>query len=162
MGNNQGNYYRGNWGPSDIISAATVTLIKDEWKIIGQVVVPADQRIGLGYGGDATQDASPGRMYIDLKDNTGTPVNIDGQFRIEIMSSNDMPLGGRPVLIDYDLATMRLGSTERSERLPMPFTDILLTKDKKFVFKVKNTFATAQTLSRANSKVEIDITKQLV
>jgi hypothetical protein len=44
----------------------------------------------------------------------------------------------------------------------MPFTNILLSKDKKFVFKVKNNAAAAQTITRANCHVEIDITKQLV
>ena len=79
-----------------------------------------------------------------------------------ITSSNDLPLGGRPVLIDYDLATTRLGSTNRTERLPLPFTGVLLSKDKVFKFLVKNTASSAQTLSRANSSVEIDVTKQMV
>lgn len=159
---NMNNTYRGNWGPADIIGAATVTLISGEWKTIGEVVVPADQLIGLGYGGEGTQDQAPGRLYVDLKDNSQTPAAITGQFRIEIQSSNDMPLGSRPVLIDYDLATTALGATDRAGRLPMPFTNIFLSKDKKFVFKVKNSASSAQTLSRANSSVEIDITKQLV
>jgi len=162
MNLNKNNFYRGNWGPSDLIGAATVVLIQNEWKTIGQVVVPADQLIGLGYGGFGTQDAAPGRLFVKLMDTTGTPVAIAGQFRIEIQSSNDMPLGGRPVLIDYDLATTSLGATNRTERLPLPFNNTMLSKDKKFVFKVKNTYASAQTLSRANSSVEIDITKQLV
>ena len=163
MGNfNLNSCYRGNWGPADVIGAATVTLIKDEWKAIGQVVIPADMLVGLGYGQVGTQDAAMGRLFVDLKDNSGTPAAVTGQFRIEIMSSNDMPLGGRPVLIDYDLATTALGLTNRSERLPLPFSDIVLSKDKKFVFKVKNDAASAQTLSRANSKIEIDITKQMV
>ena len=162
MALNKKYFYRGNWGASDIIGAGTVTLIKDEWKTIGEVIVKADQYIGLGYGGVDTQDSAMGRLYVDLKDNSNTPVAIEGQFRIEIYSSNDMPLGGKPVLIDYDLATTALGATVRSERLPMMFNNIMLSEDKKFVFKVKNTASSAQTLSRANSKVEIDITKQLV
>ncbi|MFV0516774.1 MAG: hypothetical protein ACK5MV_05205 [Aminipila sp.] len=152
--------YRGNWGASDIIGADTVPLIKNEWKIMGQVVIPADQLVGLGFGGIGTQDAAPGRLYVSLKDTEKKP--IEGQFRIEIMSSNDVPLGSRPVLIDYDLATTALGAVNRTERLPMPFANIVLSKDKKFVFKVKNTASLAQTLSRANSDVEIDVTKQLV
>ncbi len=162
MSLNKNNFYRANWGPRDIIGADTVPLIKGEWKIIGEIVIPADQLVGLGYGGNGMQDAAPGRLYVKLMDTTGTPVAIQGQFRIEIQSSNDMPLGGRPVLIDYDLATTALGAVNRTERLPMPFNNVMLSKDKKFVFKVKNTAASAQTLSRANSQVEIDVTKQLV
>lgn len=163
MNLNKNNFYRGNWGPTEVISSgATVALIKDEWKIIGQVVVPADQLIGLGYGGNGMQDAAPGRLFVKLMDTTATPVAVTGQFRIEIQSSNDLPLGGRPVLIDYDLATTSLGATNRTERLPLPFNNVMLSKDKKFVFKVKNNAASAQTLSRANSTIEIDVTKQLV
>lgn len=160
MGANQGNYFRGNWGPSDIISGTTVALVLNEWKTIGSVTVAADQLIGLGYGDAANQDSAAGRLFVKLQDST--PAAIVGQFRIEIQSSNDMPLGSRPVLIDYDLATTAIGATNRSERLPMPFTNIMLSKDKKFVFKVKNTAASVQTITRANCSVEIDITKQLV
>ena len=159
---NKSNFFLGNWGASDLISAATVSLIKDEWKIVGEQVIPADQLVGLGFGGYATQDAAPGRLYVKFMDNSNTPVAIKGQFRIEIQSSNDLPLGGRPVLIDYDLATTALGATNRTERLPLPYNNIMLSKDKKYVFKVKNTADTAQTLSRANSTVELDITRQLV
>ena len=162
MAVNKNAWYRSNWGPADLIGAATVVLIKDEWKEIGKITVPADQLVGLGYGGIDGQDAAVGRLFVDFQDNTGTPVAIAGQFRIMITSSNDLPLGGRPVLIDYDLATTRLGASDRSGRLPLPFTGVLLSKDKVFKFLVKNNFATAQTLSRANSSVEIDVTKQMV
>lgn len=160
MGINKNAFYRGNWGVNDIIGAASVLLILNEWKEIGKVTVPADQLIGLGYGGVGTQDAAMGRLFVDLQ--AAGPADIVGQFRIMITSSNDMPLGGRPVLIDYDLATTRLGSTSRSDRLPMPFTEIMLSKDKVFKFLVKNTAAAAQTVTRADSSVEIDITKQMV
>ena len=160
MGINKNAFYRGNWGASDVIGAATVVLIKNEWKEIGKVTVPADQLIGLGYGGVGTQDAAMGRLFVNL--NAAGPTAITGQFRIMITSSNDLPLGSRPVLIDYDLATTKLGSTSRSDRLPMPFTEIMLSKDKVFKFLVKNNAAAAQTLTLADSVVEIDITKQMV
>ena len=159
---NKGAWYRACWGAADIIGAATVTLVKNEWKEIGSVTVPADQLIGLGYGGQAGQDDAVGRIFVDLVDNTGTPVDIAGLFRIMITSSNDLPLGARPVLIEYDLATLRLGETDRAGRLPLPFSGIMLSKDKIFKFLVKNTFASAQTLELADSSAEIDITKQMV
>ena len=157
---NKNAFYRGNWGPSDIIGAATVVLIKGEWKEIGKVTVPADQLIGLGFGDGGNQDGASGRLYVDL--NAAGPTAITGQFRIMITSSNDLPLGSRPVLIDYDLATTKIGASNRSERLPMPFNGILLSKDKIFKFLVKNNAAAAQTLTLADSKCEIDITKQMV
>lgn len=159
---NKNAWYRGNWGPADIIGSATVALILGEWKEIGKVVVPADQLVGLGYGGIDGQNAATGRLYVKLMDNSQPAVAITGQFRIMITSSNDLPLGQRPVLIDYDLATTALGSTDRAGRLPMPFTGLMLSKDKVFKFLVKNKASAVQTLSLANSAVEIDITKQMV
>ena len=159
---NKGAWYRACWGASDVIGAATVTLVKNEWKEIGTVTVPADQLIGLGYGPQSGQDDAVGRIFMDLVDNTASPVDIAGLFRIMITSSNDLPLGSRPVLIEYDLNTLRLGASDRAGRLPIPFTGIMLSKDKKFKFLVKNTASSAQTLELADSLVEIDITKQMV
>ena len=159
---NKNAWYRACWGASDLIGATTVTLVVNEWKEIGSVTVPADQLIGLGYGSQAGQDDAVGRIFVDLVDNTGTPVDIEGLFRIMITSSNDLPLGARPVLIEYDLATLRLGETDRAGRLPLPFTGIMLSKDKKFKFLVKNTASSAQTLELADSTAEVDITKQMV
>lgn len=157
---NKNAVYRGNWGVNDIIGAASVLLIKDEWKEIGKITVPADQLIGLGFGDAVNQDAASGRLFVDLQ--AAGPADIVGQFRIMITSSNDLPLGGRPVLIDYDLATTRIGASNRSERLPNPYNGIMLSKDKVYKFLVKNTAAAAQTVTRADSSVEIDISKQMV
>lgn len=155
------NFYRGNLKATDIISSATVALVQNEYTKIGEVVVKADQLIGMGFGGGENQDNASGRIYIDLMDNGGTPAAINGKFRIMMQSSQDMPIGGVPVILDVDLDILRSGTNNRGGQIPWQFNDILLSKDKKFVFYVKSDDA-SKTLSRANSTVNIDITQQLV
>ena len=154
-------FYRGNLKAADIIGAATVALTQNEYTKIGEVVVQADQLIGMGYGSGENQDNASGRIYVDLINNAQTPAAINGKFRIMMQSSQDMPIGSVPVILDVDLDILRSGSGDRSGQIPWHFNDILLSKDKKFVFYVKCDDA-SQTLSLANSTVNIDITQQLV
>lgn len=154
--------YRSTLNTADVINAATVTLVKDTYVKVGEVVVAADERIGMGYGSANQQDTSNGRIFVDLKDNSGTPVAISGMFRIEMESSQDMPIGAQPIVIDVDINTINQGAGNRTEQIAFPFENVLLSRDKKFSFYVKNTAASAQTLSQANSKCLIDITRQLV
>lgn len=154
--------YRSTLNTSDIINAATVTLVKDTYVKIGQVVVAADERLGMGFGGANQQDTANGRIFCDFKDNSGTPVAIEGMFRIEMESSQDMPIGSQPIVIDVDINTINQGAGNRTEQIAFPFENVLLSKDKKFSFYIKNTAASAQTLSAANSKCLVDITRQLV
>lgn len=156
------NLYRSTLNTADVIGAATVTLVKDTYVKIGQTVVKADERIGMGFGGADAQDTANGRIFCDFKDNSGTPVAVQGMFRIEMESSQDMPIGAQPIVIDVDINTINQGSSDRRAQIAFPFTNVLLSKDKKFVYYIKNTAASAQTLSQANSKCLIDITRQLV
>lgn len=159
MGN--GNFYRATMTKQDVFAADTQLLTLNEFIKIGEYKVLADELVGMGYGAGTQQDNAAGRIYADFKDTTGTPVAIGGTFRIMMMSSQNIPLGEKPVILDIDVAILR-GSTNRSEQLPFDFQNVFLSKDKKFVFYIKNVFASAQTVSKANSTVYIDITKQLV
>jgi len=161
MANNT-KFYRSNLTVNDVISAATVALSLNEFVKIGQKVVSADELIGMGYGAGENQDNASGRLYADFKDNAGTPVAITGIFRIMMQSSQDLPVGEKPVVIDIDCNVLRFGSTDRGGQIPFPFQNVLLSKDKKFTFYIKNIAGSAQTLSKANSTVYIDITKGLV
>lgn len=155
--------YRSTLNTADVIGASTVALTVGTYTKIGQVVVKADERLGMGYGSADDQNTANGRIFCDFKDNSGTPVAISGMFRIEMESSQDMPIGTQPIVIDVDCNTVNQGSaTNRTQQIAFPFTNVLLSKDKKFVFYIKNTAANAQTLSQANSTCLIDITRQLV
>ena len=157
-----GALYRSTLNTADIINAATVTLVKGQYVDIGVLKVSADEYVGMGYGDDNTQDSAQGRIYFDAKDNSGTPVAIQGMFRIYMTSSQQLPISEKPVVIDIDLAALANGSNDRSGQIPFPFNNVMLSKDKEYHFQIMNTAASAQTLSLANSKALLDITRQLV
>lgn len=157
-----GSLYRGTLNTDDVIGAATVALVKGQYVDIGVLKVKADELVGMGYGNENTQDAAQGRIFIELKDNSGTPVAVDGKFRILMTSSQQMPVGEKPVIIDVDLTALSQGSGDRTKQIPFTFNNVMLSRDKEFHFQVCNTAASAQTLVKANSKCLIDITRQLV
>lgn len=157
---NKANYFRGNLNKADIIDTDTVSCVADQYTKIGEVVVTADELIAMGFGEGADQDNASGRIYVSLKDGESTPAALTGKFRIMMMSAQDMPLGPKPVILDLDLDILSLGATDRGTRIPFPFQNIFLSKDKKFCFYVKST--ADATLTKANCAVSIDVTKQLV
>ena len=158
MGNN--NFYRGTLTKDDVLANATLLLTLNEYTKVGSITIPADTLIGMGFGDGSAQNDAAGRIYADLKD--AVPARVTGNFRIMMMSSNDMPIGLKPVVIDIDTSVLASGSlSARSEQVPFPFNQILLSKDKKFSFFIKNT-GTVQTLNKANSTIYIDVTKQLI
>lgn len=156
------NLYRSTLNTADVINSATVALVKNQYVTIGEYVVKADELVGMGFGEYLAQDQADGRIYADFKDNSGTPAAIEGKFRIIMLSSQNIPVGARPVVIDVDCAALRAGSGSRPGQIPFEFKQVLLSKDKKFAFQILNTKSTAQTLSSANSTVLMDITRALV
>lgn len=157
-----GALYRSTLNTGDVIGTSTVTLVKGQYVDIGVLKVKADEYVGMGYGEDTAQNTAQGRIFFEAKDNSGTPVAIEGMFRIYMTSSQQLPVGEKPVVIDVDLAALAQGSGNRTQQIPLPFNNVMLSKDKEFHFQIMNTAASAQTLSLANSKALIDITRQLV
>jgi hypothetical protein len=157
---NVANTYRAVLTKEDVIGQASLVLTLNEFTKIGQKVVAADELLGMGYGVGENQDNAAGRLFCDFKD--AVPALVTGIFRIMMMSSQDMPIGMKPVIIDIDTRVLAFGSTDRGGQIPFPFQNVLLSKDKKYVFYIKNIAAAAQTLTKANCTVSIDVTKQLV
>lgn len=155
--------YRNTLNTANVI-ASNVALTQNQYTYIGAYTVPADLEVGMGYGGNSAQESAEGRIYADFVDTAAADVN--GKFRIMMMSSQDQPLGDAskgisPIILDIDTAALRQGATDRPGQIPFPFTKALLTKDKKFVFSIKCTDA-GKTLSLTASTVLMDITANLV
>lgn len=158
------NIYPGTFTKNDVVTeGATVTLVPGNYTKIGEYVVKADEGVGLGRGPYDSLNAAIGRLYAEFKDNAATPnVITDGTFRVMLQSSQDIPIGQKPVFVDVDLSQLLLGKTNPAERFVLPFDGTMLSRDKKFVFYIKNNTSSAITLSKANSTVEMDITRALV
>lgn len=161
---NTNNLYPGTFTENQVITeGATVTLTPGNYTKIGEYVVKADELVGPGRGGYNAQDTAIGRLFAQFYDNSGTPVAItDATFRVMLESSQDMPVGTRPVYLDVDCSQLTLGATDPSHRFTLPFENVMLSKDKKFVFLIKNNTSSAVTLAKANSKVAMDITRCLI
>lgn len=153
--------YPATFTQQEVIGGATVSLTPNEFVKIGEYVVKADELVGMGKGGYDSQQSAIGRLYALFKDNANADIT-QGKFRIELMSSQDMPLGGKPIYIDVDLAALKAGATTIADRFVFPFDGTLLSQDKKFVFKIKNTTAGAITLDKSKSTVLMDITRALI
>lgn len=152
--------YRDTLNTEDVIGAATVALVPGQYVTVGELVVKADELVGMGYGSFKAQDQADGRIFADFKD--GSSNDIEGKFRIIMLSSQNIPVGASPVVLDVDCAALRAGNGSRPGQIPFNFNDILLSKDKKFSFQIMNTAASAQTVSKANSSVLMDITRALI
>ena len=154
--------FRDTLNTKDVIGSSTVALVPGQYVTVGELVVKADELVGMGYGSYKAQDQADGRIYADFKDNSGTPVAITGKFRIIMLSSQNIPVGASPVVLDVDVAALRNGSGSRPAQIPFNFNDILLSKDKKFAFQIMESGSSSQTLSQANSTVLMDITRALI
>jgi hypothetical protein len=140
---------------ADIMQAATVALAAGTFTKIGQWVTPAQNHYGMGYGDQTGQQNSRGRIYIDLKDNGVAPgVNIDGVFRIQAVDANDSPIG---VVAEYRTEKLRSDIADPQKQISFPEHGLFLSEDNKFIFEVKAD--AAATLSKANSKALVDVTK---
>lgn len=146
-----------------ITEGATVSLAPGVFTKIGQYVVKADELVGIGRGQYDALNSAIGRLFAKFKDNASTPATItNATFRIMLESSQDIPIGSKPVYVDVDLTQLLLGETDPSQRFVLPFDGTMLSRDKKFVFMIKNNGSSAVTLVKANSTVEMDITRALI
>ena len=158
------NLYPGTFTKDQIITeGATVTLLPGVYNKIGEYVVKADELVGLGRGGYDSLNEAIGRLFAKFYDNSGTPVQItNATFRVTLESSQDIPVGSKPVFIDVDATQLQTGATNPAERFVLPFDGTMLTKDKKFVFLLKNNGSSSVTLSKANSTIEMSVTRALI
>ena len=155
--------YPGTFTEADIFDASTVACPAGQYTLIGEYKVQADELVGVGRGMYAAQDTAIGHLYAEFYDNSGTPVQLlAGKLRIMYVSSQDIPIGSKPVFVDVDLAQLATGATVPGDRFALPFENVLLSKDRKIQFLIYNATGSSVTLSKANSKAIIDITRALV
>ncbi len=156
--------YPGTFTADQIITeGATVTLLPGVFNKVGEYVVKADELVGIGRGSYSALDDAIGRLFATFYDNGGTPAAItNATFRIMLESSQDIPIGAKPVYLDVDCSQLVHGATDPSQRFVLPFDGVMLSKDKKFVFMIKNNASSSVTLSKANSTVAMDITRALI
>jgi hypothetical protein len=149
--------YRGAFTKAEMIKAATVALVRGEFIRVGEYNVQAGELISIGYGMLNGQESATGRIFLDLKDSTEVPVQIDGTIRFVIVSPQDRPL---EILAEYRSETLRTGTGDRTKQVPFAESDVWISEDKKLVMEVKAD--ETATLSKANSTILFDVTRGVI
>lgn len=121
---------------------------------IFRLQVPADTEWSWGYG-SAKNPENQGYLYVDLMDNSSTPVAVDGQLRFVIESST-----GRNTEVVKDIDTERLDQSKTNRQQMVPFPEqvqsSLATQDAYLVGKLDPVSSNdGDTVSGANSDVII-------
>lgn len=154
------NLYPATFTAAEVCSKGDVSLVQGVFTLIGEYTVKADECIGIGRGAYSSLDTAIGRLFAKFKDTSSNDITA-GKLRIMLVSSQDMPIGAKPVYLDVDLAQLTVGETTPSERYVLPFDGTMLTKDKKIQFLIYNPNA-AVTLDASACNVLIDMTRALV
>lgn len=165
MGIDRNSLYSATFTEEEVITKGDtngdITLVAGQYTPIGEYTVKADELVGIGRGALVAQNEAIGRLYAAFYDSETTPGAItDGKFRIMLLSSQDIPIGSKPVYLDVDLAALTTGATIPADRFVLPFDNTMLSKDKKFQFLIK--VPTAKVLDKDNCTVLLDVTRALL
>ena len=162
MSNFKNALYAGTLNASTVLSKGDTACTPGVYTLVGEYIVKADEYVGLGRGAYAAQDDAVGRIFAQLKDTNAALLGAGNKLRVMLVSSQDIPIGAKPVYIDVDLSQLSLGATDPTLRYVLPFDGVLLSKDKKIQFFIYNGSAASFTVDVSESVAMIDVTRALV
>lgn len=142
---------------ADLVGSATVTLTAGTPVKVGERKVEAGEMIAIGFGQETGQNNAQGRIFMDLKDTTATPVAIKGLVRLQAYSPQNRPI---KILGEWRAEVLATGSGDRTKQVPLPEDIFYLPEDRKLVLEV--IADSTQTLSKANSTIYLDTTTETV
>jgi hypothetical protein len=138
---------------------STQSIVAGVWNTIGAFKVPAQQKFRFGYG-KASEPDNQGYLYIDLKDTSATPVQIEGMIRLVYA---DASLLKKSVIYEENTRVLRGSTTDKKLMKPLPETintlrpDGYAGEDDYLLIELKP--ESSATLSKANSTVFIPATQ---
>lgn len=142
---------------NDLISAATVSVIAGQYVKLGEKKVEAGELLAIGYGQESGQNNAQGRIFMDIKDTTATPVAVKGTVRLQVYSPQNRPL---VILGEWRTETLSSGANDRTKMIPLPEDVYFLSEDKKLVLEF---LADAnQTVSKTNTTILLDTTLETI
>lgn len=137
---------------NDFTMAATVVCTAGSYVELAKYEVGDDEAIQFGYGLSASYSDARGRLYAEL--NTATPTVVNGELKFTIENKNDN------LLIDLgSYRTNKLGEGETDSRARYPFPKQLNGAGPRRIIKVYFKADATATVTKADSKIEIDITR---
>lgn len=158
---NTTNIYPASFTEREVCSKGDVSLTAGVFTLIGEYIVKADEYIGIGRGSTSSQDDAIGRAFAKFVDSDAAAFT-NGKLRIMLVSSQDMPIGSKPVFLDVDLVALTTGENIPADRYVLPFDGTMLTKDKKIQFLIYNAGSAAVTLDASACKVLFDMSRALI
>lgn len=147
--------YRSTFTEANLIGTSTVVCTAGQFTRLGEYKVLSGDLIALGFSDLDDQCGAVGRIWVNL--NATGPTVAPGTIRLSLMSSAD-----RQLSIEFECRTEILinNSTDRTKQLPFEVSDSWLSLDKRFELSFNPD--TTVTLTKADSKILIDITKEAV
>lgn len=140
---------------SDLIDSTTVTCAAGVWVKLGEYQVPAGEAVSVGFGPYSGQENAVGRLFVELKDEV--PGVIHGKLRLSMYTPQDRP---KKIIGEYRTNILSSNSTDRTKQLPYPEDGLMITEDQKLVLEFLPD--TAETLTKANCTILMDVTKFVV
>lgn len=123
------------------------------WVEVWKLRVPAQQQKTLGWGGIVGGVDDRGVLYINLKDNSGTPVQIEGKIRLEIRNANETV---SKVVLEERTERLRGSKTDLSQAYRLGEAPIRAREDSYLVVTIKAD--AAKTIENDNSDLAIPVT----
>lgn len=99
---------------TDDATADTVSLTSDDYNVVGEFIVPPQERYRWGWG-SAEHERNQGYAFIDARD--GVPANLDGSIRLE---QRDHHSRVTKVVFEEDMEPLRASKTDRTIMVPLP------------------------------------------
>jgi hypothetical protein len=121
----------------------------DVWKLR----VPAQQIKTFGYGGVVGGVDDRAIVYINMKDNSATPVQIEGKVRFEVRDANETTA---KVILEERSERLRGSKTDRNLAYRLAEAMVKAREDSYLVITVKPDGAA--TFSEANSDFVVPVT----
>jgi len=137
----------------------TQSIVAGVWNQIGSFTVPPQQKYRFGYG-NASQPDNQGYLYIDLKDNSATPVQVEGKIRLIYSDASGLR---KDVVFEDRTNRLRGSVVDKKLMIPLPETvwsgrpDGFAREDDKLVIEILPDVSA--TLSKANSTIYIPVTQ---
>jgi len=125
----------------------------ETWTELWKLRVPAQQAKAFGWGRIESGVDDRGVLYIDLKDNSGTPVQIEGKIRLEVRDANETE---SKVILEERTERLRGSKTDLSQAYRLGEAFYKAREDSYLVITIKAD--AAKTIEKDNSDFAIPVT----
>lgn len=122
--------------------------------LVAKYKVPAQQVVRVGTGQIQNGVDDRGVFFLSVKDNAGTPVQVDGQYRITYLDANEL---NKKVIKEGSTANVRTSKTVRDASNVLPETGPGVRQDSYVVIEFLPAVG-SKTIAIAASELQLPVT----